>query len=305
MRRIITILLVVLCLFSLFSIFASAATSVPLGNRSTSSSFFVWSSSRPSNIFSSWSDQLVILAEQYGFSVLGWDTFEAMMGRSGNVSYTWSSSEQFLLTFQYRVLDSSSLLASYGHSPSMPQGDVLGSYDYTMSFGTTDILLTITARSFTSESKETALYCYSPVFGEVTNFACPIFAPIVSSVEQDILDQLGAISGQLDDLQNGLFSEPSGWSDWEQSVSQVIDDEKSKEDYIDSVAGDLIGGVDESVVDVSGAISAVEGALPDNPSSSSVVKLLLWLWEVNPMFTIMFPIVILWFAIFLIVRTYP
>lgn len=213
----------------------SAAGSLSLADRSSTSNFFMWSTSKPSN--SEWSDTLVSLASENGFSVAGWETFGFSNNRSGSVSYTWNTGDSYILSFQYRVLNGTAVLSSYGHSPNLPQGNVVGSYNVVIPIGTYDFSVEVVARTFTNESKQTALYIYTPEgFGDFDYVGFPIFAPKSASTEQGILDALGEVSEKLDDISDGLFNPTP-----EQSIanSAIGADIASKRDEADAILSDM------------------------------------------------------------------
>lgn len=300
-----------LCLFIFFSFTVSASTSVALGDRSMSSgSLFSWSSgSSPSGQQVEWASQLVAFASESGFDIAGWERW-TLNGRIAPsvATYTWVSDDQYILTFQYQVYNGLSLVASYGHSPSMPEGDVLGAYDYTGDFGTYRVTLKVTARLLTTESKTTALYAYSDnIFsGDAVIIGLPVFSPVSASTEQDILNSLNRVSKQLDELMDYLSDPPSDFSDYYESMQGVIDSQASMEGAINSVADSLISdALGDFNIDASSLGGQLDDALGGDPGGSSFIRFFQWVWTINPMLVIEVSLVVTFFIIFLIVRTYP
>lgn len=296
----------IVCLLLSFAV--SASSSVALGDRSLSSgSTFSWSSgSSPSGQQVEWASQLVSLASESGFDIAGWERW-TLNGRIAPsvATYTWLSDDQYILTFQYQVYNGLSLVASYGHSPSMPDGDVLGAYDYTGDFGTYRVTLKVTARLLTTESKTTALYGYADniFYGDAVIIGLPVFSPVSASTEQDILNALNRVSKQLDELHDFLTSEPSGWGGFADSVAADMSAYESIQNAVDSAADGLIS---QGFGDGDLGVESIQGGLNDalgDMGNSGFVALLQWIWTINPMFPLMGSIFILFTVVFLIVRS--
>lgn len=149
------------------------------------------------------------------------------------------------------------------------------------------------------------------------NFSMPLFAPLCfttqEAADEFVRDSLGSIASgvddvnsRLDDFYEGLFSYPEGWEDYYESVAAGISDQASLENSVDQEANSIIqDGLGDYDLDVSGVQSGIYDALGDDPGGSEFIHFFQWLWTINPLLPIEVGLVILFFAVFLLIRTYP
>lgn len=119
-------------------------------------------------------------------------------------------------------------------------------------------------------------------------------------------DSISGTNSRLDELEDGLFSLPPGWSEYYESVAAGISDQSSLENSVDQEANSIIqdglGGYDLNVSDVQ---SGIFDALGDDPGGSEFIHFFQWIWTINPLLPIEVGLVILFFAVFLLIRIYP
>lgn len=149
---------------------------------------------------------------------------------------------------------------------------------------------------------------YMPVFFTTKSSALDFVNERLESIENllsSVEDGISGTNSRIDEIESGLFNSPSGWDDYNQSVQHGIDQQASLENSVDQEAmSNILAGFENVSFDPGGVAGDIQDALGNDPGGSSFVKFFQWLWTVNPMLPLEIGIIVSFFVVGLVIRTY-
>lgn len=342
-RRLFAIVSAAICLFLLLSFSVLAEVSIPEGfdvKVPLSSWDFVHNDI--GFVTSFFGDSILDIHVDYGSSSLGQllnSTFESfpLLGYFSPTEYGTLSAQMhfefqsgyddlYIVVPRYQIFSRSDSTNIFSFSapnstwPSVSLGSVPVSWDEVYSGGpSVSLYFYVWHISEPSFDYYSTIRYISDYFGSYAGRVYfPLFSPIAFTTQESadsfVRDQLGSINdaiqgtnSRLDEIDEGLFSSPPGWNDYNQSMQDKYEDQASLEASLDEEANSIIvGGFEGLSYDPDAAASAFNSALggDDYWAGSDMTSLFRWLWEVNPMMVVEVTIVGGFFVVFLIVRTY-